>query len=186
MKKVALFFPFIYRHESLDELTARLKLAVSELGVVDYLVVRRIDELPFGAIVVVDSIHRWGDSADKVASTIAKILDHSDCEILIPDALDLRRSNPEFVSLVQVIRLFTDVKRSVKSARIRESLFIKAQLNGGVIHDTTGITNETKKLVIEEYQRCGAIRLTSRRLKEIGIYVSPSSVSRIVGEKFRE
>lgn len=181
MKKVALFIPIIYKHESLDELAARLKLAIGDLDIADSQVAQRIDELPVGSVVVIDSFHRLGENADRVAIAISKILDHSGCEILIPNMLELRRSNPEFDSLVHLIALFANVKRSVKSSRIRESLFIKAQLNGGAIHDS-GITPELKKLVIEEFQRCRVVRQTSRRLKEIGFNISPSSVSRILKE----
>ena len=108
-----------------------------------------------------------------------KILERG--ELWIPNTiLDLRCSNPQRDSVLQLIKLFANVRRSIKSARIKESLFIKASLSEGVIHDSSGITNAMRLMVIEEYQKCNAIRQTSRRLKEIGVSVSPSSVSRII------
>jgi hypothetical protein len=173
--KTVIFLPAIYRHERLEELSARLKLTVG--GTTDFQVAQSIDDLPVGSTVAIDSLYRLGDTADRVASTLVKILEHS--EVLIPNGIDLRRSNSDFDSLVQLITLLANVKRQIKSARIRESLYIKSQLNGGLTHDS-GITPELKKMVIEEFQRCNAVRQTSRRLKEIGFSVSPSSVSRII------
>ena len=181
--KIVFFLPYIYRHESRDVLIAYLKVAVGSVDTADIPLVDRADQIPKNSTVVCDSLHRFGDTADRAITVIAQIFEH--CEIWIPNTLDLRHSNPNRESLLQLTMLITNVKKSTKSARIKESLYIKAQLNGGVIHNTTGITTDIKKLVIEEYRRCGAIRLTSRRLKEIGINVSPSSVSRIVGEVVR-
>ncbi|MBK9324448.1 MAG: hypothetical protein IPM97_16115 [Bdellovibrionaceae bacterium] len=118
------FYISSFSHENRDDSLADLKLSIKEGK--DYQVVSQICQLPMNATLVRDSMHRLGDTADRVAVAFLRILEHG--EVWIPNVLDLRRSNPQFDSLVQ--------------------------LNGGSIHDS-GITPELKKLVLEEYRPYG-------------------------------
>jgi len=172
----------LFQHETLQSIVNELKSVVP--GGIDLdnaeiiMKARKPEYFPDNCLIISDSIIRFGNSADKASRFLNQILADSNREIWLPN-LDLRRSNDNFFTLLQMIVQLADIKRLVKSAHIKQSLHIRTIVNGK-IHDQKGISEELKQIVLAEYQRCGLIRKTARTLSENGHRISPSSVSRIV------
>lgn len=133
-----------------------------------------------GTVIVTDQLYRFGNNPDQVLKMILQQL-HKGCEIWIPETLDYRKSKEEkFKQDLELLEVLSNIKRDVKSARIKQSLFVKRQLKG-TIHETSKLTSEMKQKVISLFQKIGGVRAVA---KELGI--SPASVSRIIKEAKRE
>ncbi|MBX7232048.1 MAG: hypothetical protein K1X29_08175 [Bdellovibrionales bacterium] len=130
-------------------------------------------------MLVTDSISRFG-SIEQACQLIFNLRIQRDIEIYIPKQVDLRDSNPSLNGVALLISEFSSVRAELKSKRIKHALWIKSQLQGR-IHDS-GISAELKRIVIEEHEKCGAVRKTARNLKAKGHDISASSVSRILKE----
>lgn len=184
MKQVILYLP-LWQHEVFEEIQGPLLKAISDSysETVKIHNAQKTGQLKHesDALIVTDSVHRFSDDANKAIRVILDLLSKNN-EVWIPDSqLDLRRDPKTgeiraVIDIVSFLTLFSEIKAKAKSSRIRASLHTKKILDGK-IHNSSKVSPEFKKTVVEEFKRSGRIRETSRILN-----TSPATVSRIIKE----